>query len=153
MTLGSLRPLRLPPPAAPGRLPDALSRRPLQLPRLPAMPAAGVSWGFTTVDASGRLAAADLVQSLGGEPGTWLGVTQHSGLLVLAEAEDGRLLVSGRWHVSLPTGVRRWHGLDAGTRVLLVADHDGCRLVAYPPAALNEMIMRMHAAAFGGDAR
>jgi hypothetical protein len=72
---------------------------------------------------------------------------------VVAEAEDGRLVVSGRWHVSLPAGLRRWHGLDAGTRLLLVADHDACRLVAYPPAALTEMIMRMHAEAFGGDAR
>lgn len=150
MTVASLPPLRLPASRRPGPAEGVLARRPLRLPRLPAaQPAVGL-WGFTTVDASGRLAAGDLVRALGWVPWTRLEVAELSGLLVVAEAGDGRLVVTGRGHVSLPVGVRRWHGLEAGTRVLLVADLDGDRLVVHPPAALTGMIMRLHAEVFGG---
>jgi hypothetical protein len=60
------------------------------------------------------LAAGDLVRALGWIPGTRLEVTERSGLLVLGEAGTGRLVVTGRWHVSLPAGIRRWHGTGIG---------------------------------------
>jgi len=153
MTSEIVRPLNLPTAGEvrerrPGR---GASRRPLTLPHLPALRGPQVTCTLTTIDVHGRLAAPALLQLLGWGPGTSLQVADRGGLLLLTVSDLGTQTVTVRWHVGLPAHVRHWHGLYAGTRLLLVADLDAARLVVHPPATLDAMITRLHHEVLGGD--
>lgn len=153
MTSEIVRPLNLPTVGEvrerrPGR---GAGRRPLTLPYLPPLRGSQVTCTLTTIDVHGRLAAPALLQLLGWGPGTSLQVADRGGLLLLTVGDLGTQTVTAQLHVLLPAHVRHWHGLCAGTRLLLVADLDAARLVVHPPAALDAMITRMHREVFGGD--
>lgn len=153
MTSDIVRPLNLPTAGEvrerrPGR---GASRRPLTLPHLPTLRGPQVTCTLTTIDVHGRLAAPALLQLLGWDPGTVLEVTDRGGLLLLTAGDLGTQTVTAQLHVLLPAHIRHWHGLYAGTRLLLVADPDAARLVVHPPAALDAMITRLHREVLGGD--
>jgi hypothetical protein len=154
MTSEIVRPLNLPttPELRERRPGRGASRRPLTLPHLPALRGPQqVTCAFTAIDVHGRLAAPSLLHLLGWGPGTTLEVADRGGLLLLTVSDLGTQTVTARWHFLLPAHIRHWHGLGAGTRLLLVADPDAARLVVHPPNALHAMITQLHHEALGGD--
>jgi hypothetical protein len=60
--------------------------------------------------------------------------------------------VTDRGHLRLSATVRHWCALVPGDRVLLAADPAQGQLAVYPPAALDAVIGRVHAAVLGGEA-
>jgi hypothetical protein len=73
-------------------------------------------------------------------------------LAVVTADPDGATRITPEGHLRVPLAIRRWCGLDAGSRVLLVADPAVPRLVAHPAAALDALVAQRHAEVFGGDA-
>jgi hypothetical protein len=121
------------------------------LPRVPAARERSSVYGFAVVNDRGRIAAQPIVQALGWQPGTPLSIREQAGLVVVTADPSGGSRLTGEGHVRVPVTIRRWCGLEAGCRVLLVADPADARLVVHPAAALDAMISRHHADVFGGD--
>jgi bifunctional DNA-binding transcriptional regulator/antitoxin component of YhaV-PrlF toxin-antitoxin module len=109
-------------------------------------------YGLAAVDDRGRVMAHVVVGALGWEPGTRLAIREHCGLVIATEDSSGSAAVTGHGHLRLPAPVRRYCGLDAGCRVLLVADPSKGRVVMHPAAMVDAMITREYAAIFGGEA-
>lgn len=109
--------------------------------------------GFTVLNDRGRIAALAIIQSLGWQPGTRVAVRERAGLVVVTHDPIGGTTVTPHGHLRLPTPIRRWCGLEAGSRVLLVADPAQQRLVVCPSGALQAVLARHYADAFGGDPR
>ena len=63
---------------------------------------------------------------------------------------QGVFTVTGQGHLHLPAAVRHWCGLTAGDRVLLAANPADGLLVLHPPAALDAMVVAVHADVLGG---
>ncbi|RKR86650.1 hypothetical protein BDK92_0894 [Micromonospora pisi] len=122
------------------------------MPRLMAARERSSTYGFAAIDDRGRIAARLIFGALGWVPGTTVACRERGGLVVVSADRGGPIRVSLKGHLRLPAPVRRWCGLEAGSRVLLVADPDMGRLVVHPPAALDAMISRYYADVFGGDA-
>ncbi|SCL19879.1 hypothetical protein GA0074692_0726 [Micromonospora pallida] len=128
-----------------------MKRPPLPLARLAARRAASTVYGLATLDSRGRVADRTAMGALGWAPGRRLDIREHAGLIIVAADQQGVFAVTKEGHLRLPAVVRQWCGLAAGDRVFLVAEPDASRLVVHPPAALDAMIARAHAAALGGD--
>ncbi|WP_344171823.1 AbrB/MazE/SpoVT family DNA-binding domain-containing protein [Pilimelia columellifera] len=92
-----------------------------------------------------------MIDALGWPPGTAVAVAEASGLIVVTADPGGATRVTAQRHIRIPAVVRAWCGLVSGSWALLVADPDHGRLVIYPPPALDALINRVAAAAFGGD--
>jgi hypothetical protein len=121
-------------------------RRPLPMPRLPAVAARPGVYGVATVDQNGRVADTTVIGALRWGPGTRLTICERGGLVLAACDPDGRCAVDGQGHLRLPAPIRHWCGLTAGERLLLAADPERGLLVMHPPAALHVMITQVHAA-------
>jgi hypothetical protein len=117
---------------------------------LPAARERSSVYGFAVVNDRGRIAAQSVVQTLGWQPGTPLSIRERAGLVVVTADPGGGSRLTGDGHVRLPVTIRRWCGVEAGSRVLLVADLVGGRLVVHPAASLDMMVSSRHADAFGG---
>jgi hypothetical protein len=127
------------------------SRRPLPLAVLSPDRArqAGLDYALSAVDKSGRIADRGIVRVLGWLPGTRLEVRERSGVMVAGAAAGGAGRIDGRGHLVVPLSVRRWIGLAAGDRLLLVADPAGEVLVASPFAVLDRLLAGLLAEAGG----
>ena len=108
---------------------------------------------MAVVNDRGRIATGTVFEVLGWGPGTAVTVGERAGLVVVtADPGAGAIRITPQGHLRVPLAIRRWCGLDAGSRVLLVADPAGPRLVVHPAASLDALVARCHAEVFGGDA-
>lgn len=131
--------------------PDDL--RPLTPPRLapPRSRDCFLAYAFASVDNHGRLAAQAVMHTLGWVPGTRFDLREAGGLVVATAVDQGALSVCRQGYVRLPAATRHWFGFEPGTRVMLAASPAEGRLVIHPLAALDAMVARAYAAAFGGE--
>jgi hypothetical protein len=86
------------------------------------------AYGFAAVDHRGRIADRIVFGALGWPPGTGVTVHERAGLVVVTADRGAAATLTPQGHLRVPLPVRRWCGLIAGSRVLLVA-------VATPDAA------------------
>ncbi|BCJ61684.1 hypothetical protein Jiend_51060 [Micromonospora endophytica] len=107
-------------------------------------------YGVAVIDVSGRIADRTIIRTLGWTPGTRLHIRECSGLIVVRVDREGVFTVTGQGRLHLPVAVRQWCGLTAGDRVLLAASPADGLLVVHPPAALDAMVMSVHAVVLGG---
>jgi len=139
-------------------LSESRSRRPvpagfrkIPMPALPPARELQSVYGFAVLNDRGRIAARSVIEALGWQPGTLVTFCEAAGLVVVIADSAGTSRVTGDQHLRVPAALRYWCGLASGSCVLLVADPNECRLVIYPPAALDAMITKAHASASGGD--
>ncbi|WBB50239.1 AbrB/MazE/SpoVT family DNA-binding domain-containing protein [Verrucosispora sp. WMMA2044] len=105
---------------------------------------------MAAIDVSGRIADRTIICTLGWAPGTRLHIRECSGVIVVRVDRQGVFTVTGQGRLHLPVAVRHWCGLSAGDRMLLAASPADGLLVVHPPAALDAMVMAVHADALGG---
>jgi hypothetical protein len=127
--------------------------RPLTLPRLAPTRSTSATYAFAAADINGRLCAPGVFDALGWKPGACLGLREAQGLLVVDSDHSGKLTINSRGHLRLSAAARRWCGVTAGSRVLLVAEPAMDRLVIHPLATLDQMITWMHERVLGGEAK
>ncbi|MEY8042161.1 AbrB/MazE/SpoVT family DNA-binding domain-containing protein [Saccharopolyspora cebuensis] len=77
---------------------------------------------MVSVDGRGRVADRAVLRVLGWVPGDRLEVRALESAVLVRRRSDGIFAVTGQGYVRLPVAARRWCGLYAGDRVLLVAD-------------------------------
>jgi hypothetical protein len=77
---------------------------------------------------------------LGWLPGTRVELREDRGLVMVTAADDGPVRVTDQGYLRLPVSLRRFCGLTAGDRVLLVADPSDELLLLYPPSVLDAMV-------------
>lgn len=130
---------------------DAVRGRPA-MPTLPTPRAPSMAYDLAAIDQWGRLIARTAMKAMGWQPGTQISYRENAGLVLVVSDQNGDFAVSDQGHLRLPFPLRQWHGLHAGTRMLVVGDPQGQRLVIHLPIALDDMIARKHADALGGDA-
>ncbi|WP_406083502.1 AbrB/MazE/SpoVT family DNA-binding domain-containing protein [Micromonospora zamorensis] len=122
----------------------------MPLPVLPTPRAGTMAYGLAAIDNSGRIADRAIIRVLGWGPGTRLHIREASGVIVVRLDRQGVFTVTGQGHLHLPAAVRHWCGLTAGDRVLLAASPADGLLVVHPPAALDAMVVAVHADLLGG---
>jgi hypothetical protein len=128
-------------------------RRSLPVGRLAPEPADGLVYGLARLDCHGRIADRGITDALGWGPGTRLDIREAHGVLRLAATDDGVFRVTAQGHLRLPSTVRSWCRLSAGTRVMLAADPATGVLAIYPPAAIDAMVTAFTASTGGGERR
>ncbi|MFJ8207507.1 hypothetical protein [Micromonospora chalcea] len=128
----------------------AARRPPLPLPVLPSPRTGTMVYGLAALDNSGRIADRTIIRALGWGPSSRLHIREGSGVIVVRLDRQGVFTVTGQGHLHLPAAVRHWCGLSAGDRVLLAANPTDGLLVVHPPAALDAMVVAVHADLLGG---
>jgi hypothetical protein len=127
-------------------------RRRVPVPALPSIRGRSSTYSVASVNDRGRIAADVVLRVLGWGPGARMRMSQQAGLLVVTADPVGSEQVTPQGHLRLPVPLRRWCGLEPGSRVLLVVDSDERRLVVHPPAALDAMISDWYGKRLAGDA-
>ncbi|MGA3524381.1 AbrB/MazE/SpoVT family DNA-binding domain-containing protein [Melissospora conviva] len=107
-------------------------------------------YGLAAIDSSGRIPDRTVIRALGRGPGTRLHIREGLGVIVVGLDRQGVFTVTGQGHLHLPGTVRHWCGLATGDRVLLAANPADDLLVVHPPAALDAMVVAVHADLLGG---
>lgn len=102
-------------------------------------------YALAAVDGRGRVSDQPMVRALGWQPGCRLALRVLAGTAVVHATDQGKLSLSRQGYLRIPAGERRWLGLDAGHRVLLVAAQEHGVLLMHTMAALEEMMRRYHA--------
>ncbi|WP_344140090.1 AbrB/MazE/SpoVT family DNA-binding domain-containing protein [Luedemannella flava] len=108
-----------------------------------------IAIAIATADVRGRVSARVVLDALGWMAETRIAMREQCGLVVAIADVDGQAAVSALGRLQLPLPVRRRCRLDAGTRVLRVADPSRARLVLPPVASLEVMINCYYAEVFG----
>src|SRR4051795_12859183 len=121
-------------------VPRPSSARPLPVPALAATPACGRFYGLAVLDQYGRLANRAVLRALDWGTGQGLALTLRGGSVLVIGDPEASLRVGRDGHLRLPVGVRRSCRLDAGDRVLLVAEPAADRLFLHPPTALSALL-------------
>ncbi|WP_090101079.1 hypothetical protein [Lentzea jiangxiensis] len=96
---------------------------------------------MATVDDRGRVADRYITAALGWDGSTRLSIREHDGLLVITADPHGVVKLSARVYLRFPAQACRAAGLGVGDRVLLTAHLDHQTLTAFPPRALDELLM------------
>lgn len=119
---------------------------PLELPSLRTLGAAsGPRLSIAVLDAGGRLQDRGAVAALGWTTGDRLLITLIKTSVVIHRRTDGVFVMPRKPYVCLPAAVRRACGVDAGARMLLVADAEHDVLVVHPESAVQAMLRTFHA--------
>jgi hypothetical protein len=135
----------------PGSRPHSTApARRLPVPHLPERREGTAIYGLATLDHRGRIADLGTVRAMSWSSRTRLDIREQGGLLLVTASPQGVFSLTGQGHLRLPTTVRRWCGLAAGDRVLLMAEPCDGLLVVHPPAALDAMVAWLHSSTFGG---
>ena len=120
------------------------------MPRLREARAGCAVYGLARLDDRGRVADQVVMGALGWRAGTRLEMRECGGLVVVTADPRGVFRITEQGHLRVPAVVRHCCGLQAGDRVLLVADPGEELLAVHPPAALDAMIAAFHAGVLGG---
>jgi hypothetical protein len=129
----------------------ALVRGPLPLPTLVSRRMSTVVYGLSAVDDRGRVADRVVIGALGWFAGLCLDMHEAAGVLTVFTDSEGVYRVTSQGHLRLPAPLRHRCGLNAGDRVLLVADPQRSRLAVYPPAALDILLPQQSTDTTGGE--
>ncbi|WP_245191966.1 hypothetical protein [Amycolatopsis azurea] len=137
----------------PGTIPSyTRARPPLSAPvplELPTLRTPGGAGGprlsIAVLDAGGRLQDRGAVAALGWSTGDRLLITLVQTSVVIHRRADGVFVMPRKPYVCLPATVRRACGVDAGARMLLVADSEHDALVVHPEPAVQAMLRTFHA--------
>ncbi|MFD6070298.1 hypothetical protein [Amycolatopsis lurida] len=100
---------------------------------------------IAVLDAGGRLQDRGAVAALGWSAGDRLLITLVQTSVVIHRRADGVFVMPRKPYVCLPATVRRACGVDAGARMLLVADAEHDVLVVHPEPAVQAMLRTFHA--------
>lgn len=122
------------------------------MPSLPVPRSQSMAYDLAAIDQWGRIIARTAMKAMGWPPGTRISYRENAGLVLVVNDQNGDYAVSDQGHLRLPYALRQWHGLHAGTRMLVVGDPEGQGLVIHLPSALDAMIARTHANVLGGGA-
>jgi hypothetical protein len=128
----------------------ALRRAPLPLAALLTPRQGALLYALTAVDHSGRIADRTIVRAMGWHAGMRLDMFEQRGLIVVRPDGRGSHAVNGAGYLPVPSAIRRWCGLVAGERVLVVAGPVEQVVVLHPPSALDRAVGAAHAVALGG---
>lgn len=122
------------------------------MPGLPPLPGDGsLVYGMGRLDAKGRVTDRAVFAALGWARGTRCAAALREDVLVVCPDPAGPLTISAHHSLVIAARYRRWCGLLAGDRVLLVADLVHERLWVQGPAAVRAMIVGYHAWLTGDD--
>ncbi|WP_433305425.1 hypothetical protein ACQP2F_18030 [Actinoplanes sp. CA-030573] len=125
------------------------ARPPLPLMALSDKRAGSAVYGFSTLDAGGRVADRVIMAALGWVPGGRLDIRVSRGLIAVFRDDRGIFRVTAQGFLRLPVAAPRWCEVSTGDRVLLAAYPEGDLLVVHPPAAREAVVDRVHAEALG----
>ncbi|AUI64453.1 hypothetical protein B1H26_18535 [Amycolatopsis sp. BJA-103] len=100
---------------------------------------------IAVLDAGGRLQDRGAVAALGWNTGDRLLITLVKTTVVIHRRADGVFVMPRKPYVCLPATVRRACGVDAGARMLLVADAEHDVLVVHPGSVVQAMLRTFHA--------
>lgn len=92
------------------------------------------------IDHSGRVGDRWLIEALEWQPGDRHEVRTLSNGIVVFATDTGRFSLNSRRHVFVPASVRSVLRLDAGARVVLVADLDQRTLTLYPMGVVASLL-------------
>ncbi|GIJ29487.1 hypothetical protein Vqi01_46490 [Micromonospora qiuiae] len=123
----------------------AVLGRGLPMPTLDRKWASGtMHFSVAAIDADGRLAARSAVVALQWQPRLAVAVSAvHDALVVMPQSGSPHTL-DRQGYLRLPASVRHVARLKAGDRLLLAACRSRSFLLAYPPAALDAMVLAYH---------
>jgi bifunctional DNA-binding transcriptional regulator/antitoxin component of YhaV-PrlF toxin-antitoxin module len=111
----------------------------------------GLEYAVARISSSGRVCVWPLLDRLGWPDSVRL-TTSVIGTSVLLQPDPrGVFSLGKRRMVVVPIALRRRCGMSTGDAVLLVADPVGGVLVVHPAQAVDQMVLRYHAALAGGD--
>lgn len=144
-------PLALPgiPDAATDRR-AAIARR-HSMPTLPRRQMSSAVLELAAVDQWGRVVAHASMTALGWFAADHIDFREKNGLILVTKHPGGACVLTKDGQLRLPVWVRRWCGLDGGSRVLVVAEPAAQRMVLHPIAVLDALVAQCHAAILGGD--
>jgi bifunctional DNA-binding transcriptional regulator/antitoxin component of YhaV-PrlF toxin-antitoxin module len=91
------------------------------------------------------------MRALGWSAGLRLDIREAAGVLTVFTDSGGVYQVTSQGQLRLPAPLRYRCGLNAGDRVLLVADPQRSRLAVYPPAALDTLFPQQSTDTTGGE--
>src|SRR4051794_21345478 len=134
-------------------VPRPSSARPLPVPALAAPPARDRFYGLAVLDQYGRLANRAVLHALDWGTGQGLALTLRAGSVLVIGDSEASIRVGRDGHLRLPVGLRRSCHLNAGDRVLLVAEPAADRLFLHPTTALDALLDPHHIAVAQGATR
>ena len=117
-----------------------LVRGPLPLPPLIPRRRSTVVYGLSAVDDRGRVTDRVIMRALGWPAELRLDIRETAGVLTVFADSEGVYQLTSQGQLRLPAALRHRCGLNAGDRVLLVADPQRSRLAVYPPAVLDILL-------------
>lgn len=135
--LWSALPIDNPPPAAlDGGLPMPTLRR--------QWASGAMHFSVAAIDAGGRLATRSALVALRWQPGLAVAVRTVQDALVVMPRSGSPHTLDRQGFLRLPASVRHLIRLKAGDRLLLAACQSRSFLLAYPPAAVEAMVLAYH---------
>lgn len=118
---------------------------PLPVPDLQQLPRDGsMLYGIGRVDASGRVAAQEIVDALGWRPGDEVEVIVAPRAIVMRTSPGGLVCVPQRPCVVIPGTARRRRGISPGDHVLLAAAPEHGVVIVHTLSELDEMLAGYH---------
>lgn len=118
---------------------------PLPVPDLQQLPRDGsMLYDIGRVDASGRVAAREIIGALDWQPGNEVEVVIANRAIVMRARPGGLVTVPARPCVVIPVTARRHRGIHPGDRVLLAAAPEQGIVIVHTLSDLDEMLTGYH---------
>ena len=106
-----------------------------------ALPEPTLRCVVTTSDRAGRLADRSPLRPLDWYRQTALRFNIHGDVILVVAGPSSAMSITAQGHLRLPLGVRRRCRIEAGTRLLVVAQPEAGTLVICTMAAVQEMVL------------
>ncbi|MEU6268354.1 AbrB/MazE/SpoVT family DNA-binding domain-containing protein [Saccharopolyspora shandongensis] len=107
---------------------------------------------MATVDARGRVSDRSAVRALQWTAGLRLEIRAVSGSILVRPSQDGLFTLTRQSYVRLPAAARHWCALQAGEKVLLVAEPHDNTLLIHTMSTVEALVTEYHARLLGGEA-
>jgi len=100
-----------------------------------------VHYVVTSVDVHGRIGDRTPLRRLGWEPGQPVSISLAGRAIVVGNEPGSPATVTRQGYLRLPASVRHTLRLQPGDRLLVASHFDAGKLVAYPTAVLDQMLL------------
>ncbi|GAB3449017.1 hypothetical protein [Actinophytocola sediminis] len=123
---------------------DGIEPLPLAAARLAASADGSLRYAMSRIDDSGKVPAAQLLDTLGWLPGDRVEIRVENSIIILRNDPYGAVSVARRRALLVPVAARRACGLKTGDGLLLAAAPQFNLIMAHPPAVLDKMMTLYH---------